>query len=73
MIKKLTKHGDSWALVLDQPVLDELDIDSQTALEISTSGQSLIVTPINTPIEELQSIVEEIERKHAKALKRLAE
>ena len=73
MIKKLTKHGDSWALVLDQPVLDELDIDSQTSLEISTSGQSLIVTPINTPSQELQSIVGEIERKHAKALKRLAE
>lgn len=73
MIKKLTKHGDSWALVLDQPVLDELDIDPHTALEISTSGQSLIVTPINTPSQEVKSIVEEIERKHAKALKRLAE
>lgn len=45
MIKKLTKHGNSLALVIDRPILDLLKIDSDTTLEISTDGKRLIVAP----------------------------
>jgi antitoxin component of MazEF toxin-antitoxin module len=45
MVKKLTKHGNSLALVIDRPILDLLKIDVETPLEISTDGQRLIVTP----------------------------
>jgi antitoxin component of MazEF toxin-antitoxin module len=47
MIKRLTKHGNSLALVIDRPVLELLKIDHETPLEISTDGQVLIVSPVH--------------------------
>jgi hypothetical protein len=35
MVKKLTKHGNSLALVIDRPILDLLKIDVET---LSTSA-----------------------------------
>lgn len=46
MIKTLTKHGNSLALVIDRAVLDLLSIQADTPLEISTDGQVLIITPV---------------------------
>jgi antitoxin component of MazEF toxin-antitoxin module len=46
MVKKLTKHGNSLALVIDRPILDLLRIDSDTPLDISTDGKQLIVSPV---------------------------
>jgi antitoxin component of MazEF toxin-antitoxin module len=45
MVKKLTKHGNSLALVIDRPVLDLLKIDADTPLDISTDGERLIIAP----------------------------
>ena len=45
MLKRLTKHGNSLALVIDRPILDLLKIDTETPLEISTDGTRLIVAP----------------------------
>ncbi len=44
MVKKLTKHGNSFALVIDRPILDLLNIDIDTPLEISTDGKTLTVS-----------------------------
>ena len=43
MVKKLTKHGNSLALVIDRPILDLLKIDPDTPLDVSTDGRQLIV------------------------------
>ena len=43
MVKKLTKHGNSLALVIDRPILELLQIDQGTPLELSTDGKRLIV------------------------------
>ena len=45
MVKKLTKHGNSFALVIDRPILELLNIDIDTPLEISTDGKTLTVSP----------------------------
>lgn len=45
MLKKLTKHGNSLALVIDRPILDLLKIDTETPLDISTDGTRLIIAP----------------------------
>ncbi len=45
MVKKLTKHGNSLALVIDRPILDLLKIDTETPLDLSTDGHRLIVAP----------------------------
>ena len=39
MVKKLTKHGNSLALVIDRPILNLLKIDSEAPLDISTDGK----------------------------------
>jgi antitoxin MazE len=75
MIKKLTKHGNSWALVIDKPVLDLLKIAPETPLEISTDGQTLIVTPVPDAKRKakFKAALEETNRKYGRALRKLAE
>ncbi|PYQ61540.1 MAG: AbrB family transcriptional regulator, partial [Acidobacteria bacterium] len=46
MVKKLTRTGNSLALVIDKPLLETLGIDENTELEISTNGDLLVVTPV---------------------------
>jgi antitoxin component of MazEF toxin-antitoxin module len=45
MVKKLTKHGNSLALIIDRPILDLLGIDADTPLQITTDGRGLKVAP----------------------------
>jgi len=45
MVKKLTKHGNSLALVIDKPILELLKITANTPLEITTDGRALIISP----------------------------
>jgi antitoxin component of MazEF toxin-antitoxin module len=75
MIKKLTKHGNSWALVIDKPVLDLLKIDPDTPLEITTDGQALVVSPAKDPAHKakFKAALEETNRRFGRALKRLAD
>jgi len=74
MIKKLTKHGNSLALVLDRGVLDLLEINADTPLSIKTDGKCLIVTPAQAPARQkkFQTAMEEGNRRYGKMLKRLA-
>ena len=44
MEKKLTKHGNSIALVIDKPLLKMLNFDENTTLVLSIQGESLIMT-----------------------------
>ncbi len=75
MIKRLSKHGNSLALVIDRPILDLLGIDEQTALDVSTDGQALVIAPLGD--EEHRKRFEEAlhstNHRYGKALKRLAE
>ena len=75
MIKTLTKHGNSWALVIDKPVLELLNISPDTPLKIRTDGQTLIVAPADDSQrrKKLRAALEETNRRYGKALKRLAE
>jgi antitoxin MazE len=75
MIKKLTKHGNSLALVIDRSVLDLLKIDRDTPLEISTDGQVLIISPLRDDKrrEKFQKALESANQKYGRALERLAE
>jgi antitoxin component of MazEF toxin-antitoxin module len=46
MIKKLTKHGNSYALIIDRSVMDLLQINEKSSLYVTTDGQNLIVSPV---------------------------
>ena len=75
MVKTLTKHGNSLALVIDKPVLDLLNIESDTPLEITTDGNALIVEPVRDPShkEKVRRAIEKANHKYGRALKKLAE
>jgi antitoxin component of MazEF toxin-antitoxin module len=46
MRKKLTRHGNSLALVIDKPILELLGIARDTVLDISTDGKVLTIAPV---------------------------
>ena len=75
MRKRLTRHGNSLALVIDRPILELLSIDADTPLEISTDGRVLIVAPVRDAKRRrrFERALEKVNRRYARALKRLAE
>ena len=74
MIKKLSKHGNSLALVIDRSILDLLKIDQETSLEVSTDGESLIVAPVRDKKrrQRFALALAASNERYGKALKRLA-
>lgn len=74
MVKKLVKHGNSLALVIDKPVLDILKIRAETSLDISTDGEILIISPERAKKRQkrFKKAVAEANLKYGKMLKRLA-
>lgn len=75
MIKKLTRHGNSLALIMDRGVLDLLNIDADTPLDISTDGEVLIISPVRDEKrrKKFEEAVRETNRKYGRALRRLAD
>jgi len=75
MIKKLTRHGNSLALVIDKGVLDLLNIDDKTPLDISTDGKMLLIAPVKDEErkKQFQAALEKTNLRYGRALKRLAD
>jgi antitoxin MazE len=75
MTKTLIRHGNSLALVIDKPILEMLRITADTPLELTTDGDSLLVSPIRDKARQkkLSASLEKINRKFGDDLKRLAE
>lgn len=75
MIKTLTKHGNSLALVIEKPILELLGADADTPFDITTDGQVLVLSPVKNEKqkEAFQSALEKVNVRYSKALKKLAE
>ena len=75
MVKKLTKHGNSLALVIDRPILDLLKIEADTPLDISTDGRQLIVAPAQPSArrEKFDAAQEWAHKQYGKAFRKLAD
>ena len=75
MIKRLTKHGNSYALVIERPILDLLKIDPESPLEIVTDGNTLTVVPVRDEKrrKRFEAALAKTNAKYGKMLKRLAE
>ena len=74
MVKRLSRHGNSLALVLDRGTLDLLKIDSKTPLEVSTDGKVLIVAPVNggKRRERVLDAYSKVNKSYGKLFERLA-
>jgi len=75
MVKKLTKTGNSLALVLDKPILARVKINADTPLEVSTDGEVIVISPLRhrRRTARLKRIVEEADRQYGGVFRRLAE
>ncbi|MBI4776324.1 MAG: AbrB/MazE/SpoVT family DNA-binding domain-containing protein [Deltaproteobacteria bacterium] len=75
MIKTLTKHGNSLALVIEKPVLELLGADAETPFEVTTDGRVLILSPIKDPdrSDAFKKALDKVNVRYSKALKKLAE
>ena len=74
MVKKLTKYGNSLALVIDRAVLDLLKISTETPLDVSTDGQVLVIAPVRDEAHQrkFKQTLEATNQKYGRVLKRLA-
>ncbi len=74
MIKRLTLHGNSSALIIEKPILELLHINLDTPLEITTDGKNLVVSPIHgrNNGNKVKSALLKVNQRHAKTLKELA-
>jgi len=70
MIKKLTTHGNSMALVIEKAILDLLHITPK----ISTDGKNIVISPIHGAGHEkaFKSALGKVNSKHGRTLKALA-
>ena len=75
MIKSLTKHGSSLALILDKPILELLNINEDTSILISTDGKSLTLSPVLDVKrdEELKKIRAKLNKKYETTFRKLAD
>jgi antitoxin component of MazEF toxin-antitoxin module len=82
MIKSLTRHGNSWALVIDKPILDLLKINPEQPVQLSTNGQRLTIeaapaeddaTAKAAHRDQVNAASERIHKRHAGAFRKLAE
>lgn len=74
MIKTLRKHGNSQALPVDKATMEAMDIDLDTPLQVTISGNTMIVTPANVGVgpEAVAKSLKKMRRRYGAALERLA-
>jgi antitoxin component of MazEF toxin-antitoxin module len=73
MLKHLTKHGNSPALVIEKPVLDLLKITAKTQLEVATDGTRLIIEPVKKDKRaEMDAWLKVENKRHASVYKSLS-
>ena len=75
MVKTLTRHGNSLALVIDKPLLEILHIDESTPLSITTNGSCLVIARAPDPARQkkFEAAKRDTFKKYDKMMKRLAE
>ena len=74
MVKKLSAIGNSLGIIIEKPILDLLDIDRTTDLEVKTDGDALIIRPVRMgKNERVARSAKRMMDAHEETLKRLAE
>ncbi|MGE5398541.1 MAG: hypothetical protein ACM3MK_13535 [Chitinophagales bacterium] len=75
MVKTLTAHGNSAALIIDKAILELLGITMTTPLKLSTDGKSLIISPLpeEASEEKFRSALEKVNTLHGETLRKLGE
>ena len=74
MLKTLTRHGNSAALVIERPILELLNSDINTVFDISTDGTALILTPVRdeTRLAAVRASIGRVGKRYRRAFEELA-
>jgi antitoxin component of MazEF toxin-antitoxin module len=75
MVKKLTRTGNSVALVLDKELLEATGLHADSVVEVSTDGRVIVISP---PLEKkrsqkLEAVLGKLDRRYGAVFKKLAE
>lgn len=75
MIKKLTKTGNSQAMVFDRALIELMGIDEHTSLKIEMNGTQMTITPIKDADvqDQVTKLLERTNKRYGSALKKMAE
>lgn len=79
MYKKLSRHGNSLAIIIDKPILELLSVNEKTVLKIRTDGTNIIIEPVMETKDlisknpKFQAIFEKVTEKYDEDLKKLAD
>jgi antitoxin component of MazEF toxin-antitoxin module len=74
MIKNLVRHGNSWALVIDRPILDLLKMRPEDPLEITTDGTTMTIAPAAASTKaKVRAARKKVNTRYKQAFKKLAE
>ncbi|MDR3622677.1 MAG: hypothetical protein P4L85_25215 [Paludisphaera borealis] len=83
MIRNLRQIGNSCGLIIDRPILQLLNLDVGSAVDIALApdGKGLLLTPVNGDEADAKAAHKarvreaalEVTKRHASALKKLAE
>jgi antitoxin MazE len=74
MEKTLSAIGNSLGLIIERPILDLLNIDKDTRLEVRTDGEALIIRPIrDSRRARVKDATERLMNSHDDTLQKLAE
>ncbi|MCK8115490.1 AbrB/MazE/SpoVT family DNA-binding domain-containing protein [Anaerosoma tenue] len=75
MRKRLVKHGNSRALVIDKAILELLNLGDDEEVIVSTDGRSLTITPV-ADIDARRARIDEallrVDERYSTTLDRLA-
>ncbi len=72
MKKKLSAIGNSLGIVIEKPILELLDIDRETELEMTTDGQRLIIEPVRQRRKRVLASAKKIMAAHDETFRKLA-
>jgi len=75
MKKKLTRTGNSVALVLDRDLLEAAGLEAGATVEVSTDGEVIVISPVRGArrTERLRKVMARAHDRYAGAFRRLAE
>jgi antitoxin MazE len=71
--KKLSAVGNSLGVVIEKPILELLNIDRETELDISTDGDRLIIEPVRGERKRrFNQSIDKVMKRHDKTFRKLA-
>lgn len=75
MLKRLTKHGNSRAIVVDKAILEAAGIEEDALFQISVnpSGGLVIQSVEDSKVEGFREKFKELNQKHKKLMQNLAD